>query len=572
MSETQIPLSMLKPSLHNPRQLAGRDVGDMVASLQAKGMVVPILVRPVKGSDSFEVVDGHRRLAAAIKISKANGQSLDASTAPVQVREMSDDESYEFQIISNLQREGLHYLDESRAFAELVKRGYDVEGIASKIGKPPKFIARRLALDRLIKPVRDLAVKGLLPVETAEFLAPLAEEVQKTFIKQVVREYETDESDGGKRGKKVIAVPPLAEVKEALWRYGREVFVPLKDAPWDLADAGVVVEAGSCIACPKRVGSSPLLFDNVDADTCTDGKCWRTKFDAWVLGKRDQLQNEGKKVVLITTGVYNPPKGVLSGDAYRLITGKPCEQAAVGIVVARGWQEDKIRLGSLRPVCIDPKCKEHWGGSSDGRSMLSPEERQKNRNEKRRQEFEKALRTKQVNAYCEKVNSTGAVNVLTLANFKRVGRALYERLSHDVLKEVARGMGATKEELRDPRGFVERAWKAVTEQTAKGFVMRMTVGDVLFTRWKQSEAVAELEAAMGEAGMAAVQKKLEADVRGELEAKWAKVDGRGKGAKKPKAKPEAAERKGGKAVKKEPKAKKQSGPPENKKVGKKWYF
>ena len=573
MSETLLPLSMLKASPHNPRQLGGKDLTDLAASINSKGVRIPLIVRPIQGGDAFEVVDGHRRMEAVTLNAKANKLKLADIIVPVLVYDLSDDEAAEMQLISNIQREGFHYLDESAAIQSLIGRGYDVKGIAVKLGKTETFVVRRLALVQLIPKVRELAEKGALPVNLAEYLAPLSPETQKKFLEKHVHIYDTQ----GKKGKS-CSVDSLATVRGSRG-LAEDAFLDLKKAPWGMEDAELVPAAGPCSTCPKRVGTKALLFDGIDPQSCTDARCFDTKANAWVKQKVATLEAEGNKVSLISMKSYSyhgVKRALLQETDWRLAVKQECESASLGIVIEESWDEKQPGLGKVLAICIDKKCKTHWGRSSGGYE-LSPHQKAKNRKEYRRRQFEQALRTRQVNAYCEELEKTKKPEHLGFANMRRVAAVLFERVGHDTLKEIARGMGATKEELRDPREFVKGKWKALTTQTAKAFMMRMAVGDVLFTRWKQAESVARLEAAMADEGMATVQKKLEAEVRKDLEAKWAKLDARGKGGKKKsKVKPKDDAQKGGEVVRKGPKAKKvgakQSGPPEDKKIGKKWYL
>jgi ParB/RepB/Spo0J family partition protein len=103
-----LPLSLLKQSPRNPRTIGAGEIADLVASVASRGVVIPLLVRPL-GDDAgcYEVVDGHRRLAAAIAVS--NGESEESSKRvemlPVTVSYLTDDEAAELQIVTNVQRD-----------------------------------------------------------------------------------------------------------------------------------------------------------------------------------------------------------------------------------------------------------------------------------------------------------------------------------------------------------------------------------------------------------------------------------------------------------------------------------
>jgi ParB/RepB/Spo0J family partition protein len=108
---TDIPLSRLFPAPWNARKTFDETaLADLTASIQAKGINVPLIVRPIKhkGKDSgdFEIVAGERRSRAA--------QLAARSDAPCIVRDLSDDEARELGMVDNLQREDLAPLDEAK--------------------------------------------------------------------------------------------------------------------------------------------------------------------------------------------------------------------------------------------------------------------------------------------------------------------------------------------------------------------------------------------------------------------------------------------------------------------------
>ena len=109
-----IPLTDIIPSKTNPRGKASPEgIDDLAADIERRGVRQAITVRPTKAKGKFEIVFGERRWLASRKAEK--------ETVPCVVRDLSDEEAYEEQVIENLQREDLHPLDEAAAF----KRLYD---------------------------------------------------------------------------------------------------------------------------------------------------------------------------------------------------------------------------------------------------------------------------------------------------------------------------------------------------------------------------------------------------------------------------------------------------------------
>jgi len=160
-----LPVAFLRPNRFQPRKnFAPEDLNDLTESIREKGVLQPILVRPVKGeADSFEIVAGERRWRAA--------QLAKLHDVPVVVREMSDAESLELAIIENVQRADLNAIEEAAAYHELTDRfGYTQERIAKEVGKSRSHIANTLRLLRLPESVKAMLRDGRLSAGHARTL------------------------------------------------------------------------------------------------------------------------------------------------------------------------------------------------------------------------------------------------------------------------------------------------------------------------------------------------------------------------------------------------------------------
>src|SRR6266446_3430630 len=97
-----LPVAKVSESRSNPRKSFG-DMTELVDSVRTKGVLVPVLCRP--SADGWELVFGARRLRAA--------QAAGLAEIPAMVREMTDREVLEVQVIENLQRADVHPLEEA---------------------------------------------------------------------------------------------------------------------------------------------------------------------------------------------------------------------------------------------------------------------------------------------------------------------------------------------------------------------------------------------------------------------------------------------------------------------------
>ncbi|MBV9569675.1 MAG: ParB/RepB/Spo0J family partition protein [Alphaproteobacteria bacterium] len=180
-SKTQrtIPIAFLKPNRFQPRKtFAPEDLNDLANSIREKGVLQPILVRPIAGeANAFEIVAGERRWRAA--------QLAKLHDVPVVVREMSDGESLEFAIIENVQRADLNAIEEAAAYHELMDRfSYKQERVAQEVGKSRSHVANTIRLLKLPESVKAMIRDGRLSAGHARTLigAPDAEARAKAIV------------------------------------------------------------------------------------------------------------------------------------------------------------------------------------------------------------------------------------------------------------------------------------------------------------------------------------------------------------------------------------------------------
>jgi ParB family transcriptional regulator, chromosome partitioning protein len=197
-----VPLSALKASRFNPRRdFSDAQLDELAASIRERGLVQPLVVRPLNGGDRYEIVAGERRWRAA--------QRANLHEVPVVIRTLSDQEAIEIAIIENVQREDLNAIEEGEGYHALMQgHGYTQEDLAKVIGKSRSHLANTLRLLKLPKSVQDLVRKGDLSAGHARALigradaAALAARIVKEGL--TVRQVEAlaqDESTKPKRKK-----------------------------------------------------------------------------------------------------------------------------------------------------------------------------------------------------------------------------------------------------------------------------------------------------------------------------------------------------------------------------------
>jgi ParB family chromosome partitioning protein len=182
-----MPIELLRASPNNPRKyFADADLDDLAKSIRDKGLLQPIVVRPLANGE-HEIVAGERRWRAA--------QRAGIHDVPVLIRELSDGEALEIALIENIQRTDLNPLEEARAYGLLLEQfNYTQQQLAESIGKSRSHIANTLRLLNLPLSVRQQIEQGSLTAGHARALvatdsAPeLAEQIIKLGLS--VREAE----------------------------------------------------------------------------------------------------------------------------------------------------------------------------------------------------------------------------------------------------------------------------------------------------------------------------------------------------------------------------------------------
>lgn len=166
-----IPLELIDPSATQPRQHFDEgQLRDLAASIEQHGVLQSIIVRP--RGERYEVIAGERRVRA----SRLAGRS----TIPAQIRDVDDQAARQVQIIENLQREGIHPLDEADAYQALLDSdpACTPESIAIMVGKGKRYIYQCLTFRRLIPPARDAFARNILTAAHALRLAQVPDALQ----------------------------------------------------------------------------------------------------------------------------------------------------------------------------------------------------------------------------------------------------------------------------------------------------------------------------------------------------------------------------------------------------------
>jgi ParB family transcriptional regulator, chromosome partitioning protein len=161
----KLPIEFLRPNPRNPRRQFGEEeLAELTASIKEKGIIQPILARPVAGQPShFEIIAGERRWRAA--------QRAGLHEVPIHSIEADDREALALAIIENVQRTDLDPLEEAAGYEQLLDEfNYSQTDLAKIIGKSRSHVANSLRLLKLPEHVKTLLHEGRLSAGHARLL------------------------------------------------------------------------------------------------------------------------------------------------------------------------------------------------------------------------------------------------------------------------------------------------------------------------------------------------------------------------------------------------------------------
>ncbi len=134
----RLPTELIVPSPHQPRrQFDAEALAGLVESIRVRGILQPVLVRPLPGG-TYELIAGERRWRAA--------KLAELETVPAIIRHHDDAASLEVALIENMVRQDLNPIEEARACAALTEElGLTREEVGLRVGRS------RVAVSNLIR-------------------------------------------------------------------------------------------------------------------------------------------------------------------------------------------------------------------------------------------------------------------------------------------------------------------------------------------------------------------------------------------------------------------------------------
>lgn len=443
-------------------------LAELADSIKSHGLVQPILVRPLKGvtaaglngtyfptlgksvfspgevekleRNHFEIVAGERRAIAA---KQAGLQEIQAT-----VRDLTDEQCLELQLIENLQRQDLHELAEAEGYEALQKLGHSVEDMAAQVGKSRGTIYARMKLLALCPEGRKAYYEGKLGASTALYVSRIPPALQKQALVEITKPKRWDEEKS-----------PMS-AREAQKHIHDHYMLSLASAGFKTADPDLVPAAGACGACPKRTGNQRELFGDVkNGDVCTDPLCFKQKIaahaerviaSAAATGQQVLTGAEAKKIARHGTGSHSL-EGYVRLDAHDYHgsgKSKTFRQTLGKAYVPTLLQDpDSGKMLEVAPNEDVDKAHgdKHLGGNDAHSKRYQAEQRATER--KHRQEI--AYRVALFKAIHE---APGTGKALARADLELIAERLFERTDHDAKKRLFAALGWEPQKSRHHNG------------------------------------------------------------------------------------------------------------------------
>lgn len=340
----RIPLSALEPSATNPRKhFAEEALASLAASVAEKGVLEPILVRPIRAG-KFEIIAGERRFHA----SKRAGRS----DVPALIRQYSDQEVLEIQLVENLQRDDLDPLEQAAGFKALIASNpekHTAASIATRIGMSEAWVWDRLKLNDLVPEAKRLLGAGKMAIGHAILIARQKPEDQKRIIDpdrgglfvglEHGLEFDGDSDPKEPQGKYDDVKPvTVRELDAWISRHIRfDVEHMAQAVPMQFEQ--VAEEVAAAAARPGRGKKViAITFDHMPADDAKDPEERTYGVRSWRRADGTEKSQE----------IGYPP---------RMVDSPTCEYSVLGVVAV-----GREHYGEAFQVCIArDKCRVHWG-------------------------------------------------------------------------------------------------------------------------------------------------------------------------------------------------------------------
>jgi ParB family chromosome partitioning protein len=226
----ELPVGSISPNPYQARTVWNeQDLTELADSIKANGILQPILVRRFQGG--YQLIAGERRFRAA--------QMAGIAQVPALVREVTDEQLFEWSLVENIHRRDLNAIERAKAYQRYLAAFSLTQAQASaRLGEDRSVIANYLRLLDLPDEIRQMLIDGRLTMGHARAILSLpTDELRRKLANRAlagrlsVREVERLvrkhlEEDPAARPKVRTKPPHIVDLEEKLHRHlGARVFI-----------------------------------------------------------------------------------------------------------------------------------------------------------------------------------------------------------------------------------------------------------------------------------------------------------------------------------------------------------
>lgn len=174
----ELPLNKVEPDRDQPRKNFNEDsLLELSESIKKHGVFQPLLVQ--KKDDYYKIIAGERRWRAA----KLAG----LKTVPVIIKDLSEQEIAEIQLIENIQREDLNPIEVAEGYRQLIDKFHMTQDeLAEKVSKSRTAITNSLRLLKLDERVRQMVIEDMITTGHARALLAIDDKNKQYEFAQMV--------------------------------------------------------------------------------------------------------------------------------------------------------------------------------------------------------------------------------------------------------------------------------------------------------------------------------------------------------------------------------------------------
>jgi ParB family transcriptional regulator, chromosome partitioning protein len=177
----QLAVGSLRPGKYQPRtRMDEASLAQLADSIRARGVIQPIIVRPVDGGN-YEILAGERRWRAA--------RVAGLERVPAVVREVPDEAALGIGLIENIQREDLNPIEEANGLKRLIEEfKLTHDEVAQAIGRSRTGVTNLLRLLELAPAVQSMVQEGRIDMGHARALLALGKSRQVELAERIAHQ------------------------------------------------------------------------------------------------------------------------------------------------------------------------------------------------------------------------------------------------------------------------------------------------------------------------------------------------------------------------------------------------